>query len=175
MNNFYSQFVKLFDETISDKLIIEINKKYSIPTGELKQLFEEVLLIDDRNMLVVPLKKTAKKLEPKVKKTVNRKVPDDNKRCIALTKGNDRCKSSQSNKNGHSLLCSLHTKNGVDKYGVLDEYKEQYFEQQNKQQVLTPIEEETIQENPEQYDEVDEKIEKILRSNKNNLKLEFVE
>jgi hypothetical protein len=174
MNNFYSQFVKLFDETISEKLITEINKKYSIPTGELKQLFEEVLLIDDRNMLVVPLKKTIKgsttKLEPKVKKTVNRKVPDDDKRCIALTKGNDRCKSSQSNKNGHSFLCSLHTKNGVDKYGVLEEYKEQYLAQQNnQQQVLNPIQEET-----EHHDEVDNKIEAILANNK-NLKLEFVE
>lgn len=170
MNSFYSQFVKLFDETISDKLIVELNKKYSIPLGDLKQLFDEVLTVSP-NELTVPSKTTSKGtlklIDPKPKKTVNRKVPDDDKRCIALTKGNDRCKSSQSNKHGHSLLCSLHTKNGVDKYGVLDEYKDQYVIQQQKEPKLSPIQE-------HQVDEVDDKIEKLL-ANKNTFNLEFVE
>lgn len=175
MNNFYAQFVKLFNETFSDALIDEISNNYSISQTELKQLFDKHLLgTQQLQELSVPTKKASKVVnltkETKPKKTVNRKVPDDDKRCIALTKGNDRCKSSQSNKNGHSLLCSLHTKNGVDKYGVLDEYKEQYFIQQ--QPSLAPIED--VKNEEEQLDEVDDKIEKLL-TDKNKIKLEFVE
>jgi len=79
------------------------------------------------------------KKEKKQKKENNRKMPDDSERCIALTKGNERCKASRCKTKGGlgKYLCSLHFNGSGKIYGVMENYTEEYnkFKETNNDEI----------------------------------------
>lgn len=115
--------------------------KYNIPENEIQEINEH--FFSGGYSFAVPSTGASKgkgktntkgveTLEKKPRKQMNRKTPDDSTRCIAMTKGDCRCKASRSSKSKNPFLCSLHTRNGTKTFGVVEEYKEEFDNLEDK-------------------------------------------